>query len=38
MQDIVNIAMMFKAEALCSELFGEKYTGQAEDLWSFLTK
>lgn len=35
---IVNIAMMFKAEALCSELFGEKYTGQAEDLWAFLTK
>ena len=35
---IVNIGMMFKAEALCCELFGEKYTGQAEDLWNYLTK
>ena len=34
---IVNIAMMFKYEALTSELFGTTYTDQAEDLWQFLS-
>ncbi len=35
---IVNIAMMFKYEALTSKLFGEKYTDKAEKLWQLLEK
>ena len=35
---IVNIAMMFKYEALCSELLGEKYENKAEKLWRLLYK
>ena len=33
---IVNIAMMFKYEALCCELFSEPYENKAEDLWQYL--
>lgn len=35
---IVNIAMMFKYEALCCEIFGETYTNKAEELWRYLYK
>lgn len=35
---IVNIAMMFKYEALCCEVFGDKYTNKAEELWQYLYK
>ena len=35
---IVNIAMMFKYEALTCELFGTSYTDQAEGLWQFLSE
>lgn len=35
---IVNIAMMFKYEALCCEMFGETYTNKAEELWQYLYK
>ncbi len=35
---IVNIAMMFKYEALSSKLFGEEYTDKAEELWQLLEK
>lgn len=33
---IVNIAMMFKYEALCTELLGDTYENQAEELWQYL--
>ena len=33
---IVNIAMMFKYEAVCSVLFGEEYMNRAEELWRIL--
>lgn len=33
---IVNIAMMFKYEALCCELLGSTYENQAEELWQYL--
>lgn len=33
---IVNIAMMFKYEALCCELFGTAYENKAEELWQYL--
>jgi len=35
---IVNIAMMFKFEAVCCSLLGEKYECKAEKLWEFLEK
>ena len=35
---IVNIAMMFKFEAVSCSLLGEKYEGKAEKLWKFLEK
>lgn len=35
---IVNIAMMFKYEALCSELLGESYGHRAEELWQSLER
>ena len=35
---IVNIAMMFKYEALTAKLFGEKYQNSAEKLWRILEK
>lgn len=35
---MVNIAMMFKCEALCADLLGESYKGFAEKMWSFLYK
>ncbi len=35
---IVNIAMMFKYEALSSKLFEEEYTDKAEELWQLLEK
>ena len=35
---IVNIAMMFKYEALTSDLLGEKYENKAEELWKHLSK
>ena len=33
---IVNIAMMFKYEALCTAMFGDSPTGEAEELWQHL--
>ena len=33
---IVNIAMMFKYEALCTAMFGDEPTGEAEELWNHL--
>lgn len=33
---IVNIAMMFKYEALCCEILGSTYTNRAEELWRYL--
>ncbi len=33
---IVNVAMMFKYEALCCELLGETYENKAEELWQYL--
>ncbi|MBE6610541.1 MAG: hypothetical protein E7634_07720 [Ruminococcaceae bacterium] len=35
---IVNLAMMIKYEAVCCRLFGEKYTGKADELWKILDK
>ena len=35
---IVNLAMMFKYEAVSSELFGEDITGDAEMLWDILSE
>ncbi len=35
---IVNIAMMFKYEALSAGLFGEEYTDKAEELWQIMEK
>ena len=35
---IVNLGMMFKYEALCCRLFGEKYTGEADRLWRILER
>jgi len=35
---IVNIAMMFKYEALCTAMFGDSPTGEVEDLWQHLCK
>jgi len=35
---IVNLAMMIKYEAVCCQLFGEKYTGKADELWKILDK
>lgn len=35
---IVNIAMMFKYEALYTELTGEAYENKAEELWQYLAK
>lgn len=35
---IVNIAMMFKYEALCTAMFDDSPTGEAEELWQHLTK
>lgn len=35
---IVNLAMMFKFEAVSCRLLGEKYAGKAERLWRFLEK
>lgn len=35
---IVNLCMMFKAEAVCCELLGEKYESKAEKLWKILEK
>ena len=35
---IVNIAMMFKYEALCTAMFGDSPTGEAEELWQHLTE
>ncbi len=35
---IVNIGMMFKYEAVSCALFGEEYTGKAEELWQLLDK
>ena len=35
---IVNIAMMFKYEALSTAMFGEAPTGEAEELWQHLTE
>lgn len=35
---IVNLAMMIKYEAVCCRMFGEKYTGKADELWKILDK
>ena len=35
---IVNITMMFKYEALYTELTGEPYENKAEELWQYLSK
>lgn len=35
---IVNVAMMFKYEALYTELTGEPYENKAEELWQYLAK
>lgn len=35
---IVNVCMMLKYEAMCTELLGDEYTDQAEKLWQILEK